>query len=82
MSILKIVEQIKQAIKAVHPEIIFHLACYGGFADERDETKILTINALATYHLLNAAESEKTKKFIYVGSSSEYGPKTRSNFGK
>lgn len=69
-------EQIKQAVNKINPGIIFHLACYGGFANEGDENRVLTINTLATYHLLKAAAMAKTKKFIYVGSSSEYGPKT------
>jgi len=66
---------IEVLVATVKPEWVFHLACYGGFPQENDEQKILQINTLGTYYLLHACAQIEMEKFIYVGSSSEYGIK-------
>ena len=55
------------------PDIVFHLACYGGFSDETDPLKIIQTNFIGTQLLLDACVKNQIKKFIYIGSSSEYG---------
>jgi nucleoside-diphosphate-sugar epimerase len=60
-------------LKNINPDYVFHLACYGGFPDENEHLNILNTNIIATFNLLEACAQTKTKKFIYIGSSSEYG---------
>jgi nucleoside-diphosphate-sugar epimerase len=65
-------------IAQIKPNSLFHLACYGGFANETNDEKIIATNTLATYYLLDACSKVKTEQFIYIGSSSEYGIKTKA----
>ena len=52
------------------PEVIFHCA-----AEIYKEEEMFSSNIELTYKLLRLAEEIKTKAFIYIGSSSEYGRK-------
>lgn len=64
-----------KALQTIKPEWVFHLACYGGFPQENDEAKIIQVNTLGSYYLLNACTDINVEQFVYVGSSSEYGIK-------
>lgn len=66
---------VQTAISHIRPEGIFHLATYGGFADQQDTTAIVTANFLGTVNLLRACERVGFDFFINTGSSSEYGIK-------
>lgn len=68
---------IKRQFKNIKPEIVFHLAHYGGNLNQKDPQKIVETNLLATINLLSAAEEIGFKKFIYTGSTSEYGNKKK-----
>ena len=66
---------VQTAIERIHPDGIFHLATYGGFADQQDTTAIVGANFLGTVNLLRACERVGFQFFINTGSSSEYGIK-------
>ncbi|MBP2665397.1 MAG: nucleoside-diphosphate-sugar epimerase [Firmicutes bacterium] len=66
---------VQTAISHIRPEGIFHLATYGGFADQQDTTAIITANFLGTVNLVRACERVGFDFFINTGSSSEYGIK-------
>ena len=64
---------ITAVIDQLKPHWVFHLACYGGFSDQIDPMITIQTNILATYYLLEACSKIDIEKFIFVGSSSEYG---------
>lgn len=65
-------------IAKIKPEYIFHLAAFGAYPHQTDEEKIVRTNVDGTSNLLNACEKVGFKKFIFTGTSSEYGPKKSS----
>ncbi len=68
-------DRLKKQLKDLRPEIIFHLAQYGGYSNQKDSQKIIETNFIGTKNLLDAAEAAGFEKFINTGSSSEYGNK-------
>ncbi|MDB5053047.1 MAG: Nucleoside-diphosphate sugar epimerase [Bacilli bacterium] len=69
-------EQVFALLERVKPEIVYHIATYGGFPNQTDQIQILQTNLLATTHLLDAAIQYGATSFINTGSSSEYGIKS------
>jgi len=67
--------QVFDLIEQVQPNIIYHLATYGGLGREREKERIINANLYATINLLDAAVQIKVDQFINTGSSSEYGLK-------
>lgn len=65
-----------QTVAAIRPHVIYHLATYGGFADQRDSSAIFAANLMGTVYLLRACENVGFHCFVNTGSSSEYGIKT------
>ena len=71
-------QELDKVIKKIKPDIIYHLATYGSYPFHRENSlKILKTNILGTYNLLNACISSGFKAFINIGSSSEYGVKSK-----
>ncbi len=68
-------EKINSLIKKIKPEIIFHLAAFGGLPNQLVQKKIFDINFYGTVNLFNACKQVGFKCFINTGSSSEYGMK-------
>jgi nucleoside-diphosphate-sugar epimerase len=68
-------EKVKSLIKNLKPELIFHLASFGGMPNQLDQKKVFGINFYGTVNLLNASKSVGFECFINTGSSSEYGIK-------
>jgi nucleoside-diphosphate-sugar epimerase len=66
---------VERSVANIRPTIIYHLATYGGFADQRDTAAIIAANFLGTVHLLRACEKVGFDCFVNTGSSSEYGIK-------
>lgn len=66
-------EGVAGAVGRVRPEVVFHLATYGGFASQRETRTILDANLTGTANLLRACERTGFSRFINTGSSSEYG---------
>jgi len=68
-------KQVFNLIEHVKPDVIYHLATYGGFKKELDIDNTIKTNLFATIHLLDAAVQLNVKHFVNTGSSSEYGMK-------
>jgi nucleoside-diphosphate-sugar epimerase len=64
-----------QAVRAAGPEVVYHLATFGGFAGQSDAGEIIATNLLGTVNLLAACQETGFVRFVNTGSSSEYGPK-------
>jgi nucleoside-diphosphate-sugar epimerase len=62
-------------IERIKPDIVYHLATYGGFPNQADQTQMIQSNLQATMNLLDASIAYGVKTFINTGSSSEYGLK-------
>jgi nucleoside-diphosphate-sugar epimerase len=60
------------------PDYIFHLGAYGGQRGQTDVDQCLATNIFNTYILLKFSAQLPLKKFIYVGTSSEYGKKNKT----
>jgi nucleoside-diphosphate-sugar epimerase len=60
-----------QAVAASRPDVVYHLAAYGAY--DQDRTAALATNLLGTANLLGALEGHLYRAFVYAGSSSEYG---------
>lgn len=72
------VKKLKLLIRKIEPQYIFHLATYGGYPFQRDSGIIVQANILNTVNLMEAAKNcTSLKRFINVGSSSEYGLKSK-----
>jgi nucleoside-diphosphate-sugar epimerase len=66
-------DDVASAIRSFRPDIVFHLATYGGYHFQKDERTILEANVLGTHNLLMALEETGCEKLVAAGSSSEYG---------
>ncbi len=64
-------------VKNVKPQIICHLAVYGGYSSQQDKQKMISSNVIGTTNLLQAAKKTRLECFINTGSSSEYGIKDK-----
>lgn len=60
------------------PDYIFHTGAYGHHYNHGDIDQMLATNVFNTYLLLKFSRQLPLKKFVYVGTSSEYGLKTRA----
>lgn len=69
-------EAVFDLVKTVQPDLIYHLASYGGFWQQSEPDLILKANFQATVNLLDAAVAHQVPQLINTGSSSEYGFKT------
>ncbi len=69
---------ITSLVQHVKPNIIFHLAAYGGMPYEQDQAMIYRVNFDATINLFNACKKIGFDCFINTGSSSEYGKKNHA----
>jgi nucleoside-diphosphate-sugar epimerase len=69
-------DNVDQAIGMIRPQVVYHCATSGGFADQKDTSAIIETNFLGTVNLLKACEKVGFDYFVNTGSSSEYGIKT------
>ncbi len=60
-------------VAVARPEIVINGASYGIGPEERDPERALAVNTIATQKLLLAAKAAGTRRFIQLGSYSEYG---------
>ena len=70
-------ENTKRVISEIRPNIILHLAMYGGYPFQTDYSKMVDTNYIGTINLLNACAEKGFGCFINTGSSSEYGVKDK-----
>jgi nucleoside-diphosphate-sugar epimerase len=68
-------EEVSKAIKNINPDYVFHLATYGAYPSQKDTDKIIQTNLGGTINLVEALKASSIKRFVNVGSSSEYGAK-------
>lgn len=66
-------ERVDDVVRDIQPDCVVHSACYGGFSEENHPLNIFNTNLLATQFLLESCTKSSIEKFIYLGSSSEYG---------
>ncbi|MBI2443822.1 MAG: NAD-dependent epimerase/dehydratase family protein [Candidatus Magasanikbacteria bacterium] len=70
-----------KAVNAVwqeaRPEIVYHLATYGGYPRQAAVEQIFQTTIFGTLNVLSASRAAGVKAIVNVGSSSEYGPKDR-----
>jgi UDP-glucose 4-epimerase len=71
---LKDAESIRTVVRAMQPEVVFHLAQFGGYAWQVGLDEMIATNHLAGINLLQAA-GDVGARFVNTGSSSEYGAK-------
>lgn len=69
-------DSLERQIKIVKPDVIFHLAAFGGLPNQLNQKLIFDVNFYGTVNLLNACKQVGFDCFINIGSSSEYGIKT------
>lgn len=62
-------------VQTIKPDLIFHLASFGGMPDQTDQRAIFDVNFYGTLNLLNACKKVGFECFVNTGSSSEYGKK-------
>ena len=68
-------EEVFAYIAEVKPQLIYHVATYGGLPDQTDAEATIRSNLQATMHLIDAAVVHNVEQFIHTGTSSEYGVK-------
>jgi nucleoside-diphosphate-sugar epimerase len=69
-------DSIKKVIHEINPDIIYHLATYGGNPRQENFRQIIESNFFGTVNLINACKETGFDLFVNTGSSSEYGIKT------
>jgi nucleoside-diphosphate-sugar epimerase len=68
---------IEPIVLAVKPDILYHVAAFGGNPIQTDFRSIFKSNITGTANLLKACEKVGFDLFVNTGSSSEYGVKTQ-----
>jgi nucleoside-diphosphate-sugar epimerase len=68
-------EKINSLVSSIKPDVIFHLAAYGGLPNQQDQKHIFDVNFYGMINLFNACKKNGFDCFINTGSSSEYGIK-------
>lgn len=66
---------LKKWFEKEKPDVIINLAAFGNMSTHQDVAMIVFSNLIGTYNMLSASKDIPYKKFIQVGSSSEYGVK-------
>jgi len=69
-------EKVNTLVKTIKPELIFHLASYGGMPQQQDQEMTFYVNFESTVNLVNTCKEVGFECFINTGSSSEYGMKS------
>jgi len=64
---------VHDAVAAIRPEWVFHLAAYGAYSTETTLERMVSTNVLGCANLLDACVNAGVGAFINAGSSSEYG---------
>ncbi len=68
--------RLENVVSKVRPEIVFHLAAYGVYPFQSDNSLIMNTNVLGTANLLNACRKNGFKRFVATGTAVEYGVKS------
>ena len=68
-------EKLREVIKNVRPDIIFHTATYGGSAEQKITERIIETNITGTVNLVRSCRDTGVRLLVNTGTSSEYGMK-------
>ncbi len=68
-------EKLRDALKKIHPDVIFHTAAYGGSPEQKTTEKIIETNITGTVNLVRSCRDIGVRMMVNTGSSSEYGIK-------
>jgi nucleoside-diphosphate-sugar epimerase len=68
-------DKLKDSLKEIRPDIIFHTATYGGSGEQKNTEKIVETNIIGTVNLVRSCRDTNVNLFVNTGSSSEYGIK-------
>ena len=68
-------KNLKDFVRKINPSIIFHLATYSAYADQKAVSEMVDANIRGTLNLLISTQDIDYKVFVNTGSSSEYGIK-------
>jgi len=70
---LKKVEDVRNVVKEVNPELVYHCAGHGIYSSQKNNTEIFSTNILGTFNLLNALnENNNLHRLVNLGSFFEY----------
>ena len=69
-------KELQGVMAEIKPNIIFHLASYGGYPFQQNLQNMVEANIVETVNLLESLKTIDYQVFINAGSSSEYGYKT------
>ncbi len=67
-------DSITDAVRALKPEIMFHLAWQGVDADRRNDSAQVTTNVSGSIALIQLAREAGCRAWVGIGSQAEYGP--------
>jgi nucleoside-diphosphate-sugar epimerase len=68
-------EKLRDALKKIHPDSVFHTAAYGGSAEQKTTEKIIETNIAGTVNVVRSCRDIGVRMMVNTGSSSEYGIK-------
>ncbi len=69
--------RVDEAVRAIQPQNVYHLATYGGYPRETDMTKTFLTNVVGSLNLFTALEQVgSVRHVVSSGTSSEYGLKS------
>lgn len=72
------IKELRNLLKKIKPDFIYHFAAYGGHIFQKDVDIIIKTNAISSFNLMYALdECKNLKRFINIGSSTEYGTKLK-----
>ncbi len=71
--------ELKSKLAGVNADVVFNLASYGVQQADRDPAKLIEGNVGVLGNLLEATANSPLRRFIHVGSCSEYGFPERDN---
>jgi len=68
-------EKLRDALREIRPDFIFHTAAYGGSADQEITEKIIETNVTGTVNVARSCRDIGVSLMVNTGTSSEYGIK-------
>lgn len=73
---LRELADVRRAVDACRPDVIYHLAAHGTLAGEHHRAEVFDSNVSGTCNLLEALTRYDYRMLVHAGSSSEYGHKS------
>lgn len=64
-------------LKKLEPSAIYHVAAHGAYANQTDYDAMVRVNTMGTLTLLEASLEVPYEVFVNIGSSAEYGMKSK-----